>query len=51
MARPPGCPGQLYGLMLDCWDLSPDLRPPAANLAVRLATLLDTSVQHNANHH
>lgn len=33
------CPDDIYGIMLDCWDADPDLRPDFNHLTKQIRTL------------
>lgn len=35
---PTGCPNAIYKIMADCWNPTPELRPPFSNLLERLST-------------
>ena len=37
----PHCPDKLYGIMLHCWNASPNLRPTFAHLSKTLETFYD----------
>lgn len=36
MESPPNCPRQVGGVMLDCWELVPEMRPKFDNITLRL---------------
>ena len=36
MSCPDGCPGEIYDLMVDCWNMDPAQRPTAADIHVAL---------------
>lgn len=40
MPRPDTCPLEVYELMLDCWNLRPELRPPFKQIADRLNMII-----------
>ncbi|XP_037069181.1 fibroblast growth factor receptor 3-like [Pollicipes pollicipes] len=40
MEQPPGCPQNLYGVMRECWEYYPTLRPTFTELVEQLNTIL-----------
>ncbi|EDQ92991.1 uncharacterized protein MONBRDRAFT_44322 [Monosiga brevicollis MX1] len=43
MQRPEGCPMEIYNIMLQCWDVNPDLRPSFHKLKRQLQSLYGNS--------
>lgn len=46
LACPEGCPNWAYAAMQHCWRISPDQRPPFAQLAALFASHCSTQQPH-----
>jgi len=45
LEKPAGCPDPIYGIMMQCWQSSPDDRPSFSTIAERIGYCLQVKTQ------